>query len=44
MKSATYQELFRRSGITAPETAPDTCAFRSPVGSRMAIFSTASDK
>jgi hypothetical protein len=39
-KSVTYQKLFRRSGMTAP----DTCAFRSPVGSRMAIFSTASDK
>src|SRR6266446_3154965 len=25
-KSVAYQELFRRSGITAP----DTCAFRSP--------------
>jgi hypothetical protein len=35
-KSAIYHELFRRSGMTAPETAPDTCAFRSPVGSRMA--------
>jgi hypothetical protein len=40
MKSVTYEVLFRRSGITAP----DTCAFRSPIGSRIAIFSTASDK
>jgi H+-transporting ATPase len=33
--------LFGRNGGTAPETAPDTCAFRSP-RSRIAIFSTAS--
>jgi hypothetical protein len=43
MKSIAYQVLFGRNGIIAPETAPDKCAFRSP-GSRIAIFSTASDK
>jgi len=38
------QGLFRLSGITATETAPDICAFRSPAGSLFAIFSTASAK
>ncbi|MGE5159559.1 MAG: hypothetical protein ACM3OF_15590 [Gemmatimonas sp.] len=39
--SVAYPVLFGRNGGTAPETAPDTCAFRSP-RSRIAIFSTAS--